>query len=556
MTLTHLQYLILTCLATLSFSANLHSTLFSEKGFRIPVRNLDYKRPSSAIPFNTDNKGAVVVNVDFGSDYAVENGLRDPPTMLLEISSAQTMLNTQSSLFTKYACPMGTSCYLQSPTDMTHEAFWSFYAMSGTPTVSIPGTNWTTEDNVVYLISSNFNDGNTYLTGTQDTYGWIGLAIPAFDNFPDSLALFSIYIEDVNSGDGWILFDRYLEWTTTSTPLLTLPTGPTWELTGVQFTLNGQSGPSESCAAIFDLQYGKLTGSSMALPSDSFNFLIQTLASLSGMTCTQESCTYSGADVNSLPSIGLLGMNIPASVYMTNTDICSYQSNFAVYDTNWNGADSIVVLGWKVMSQYYFVFQASYSRLSSNLILYPRHSNASQIDNSNTSNNCPEAVDSTQPEPTGNNSTINDSTSEAANTTQPDSTGDDSTANNDTSEATNTNNGTINNGSSEANTTQSGEETNPNPAGDNTEKPKTDDASTGSSSDLQAKDSSNSKMLSIILAVISMLLVGLVVYCVNKNRSIRSSDSDDENNVQTTLRSSEMVSTSSQILKTQGNSTL
>ena len=237
MTRTHLQYLILICLATLVLTTNWHNTSFSEKGFRTPVQNLDYKRPPSAVPFNADIKGAVAVKVDFGPDYALGNDMQDSPSMLLEISSIRTILNAQSSLFKKYVCPKGASCYPSASSYLFLESFWNFYGVgSRTPTVSIPGSNWTMKNNIVNFIMSDDSDVNTYLTGTQDTYGWIGLAILAHDNFPNSLPVFSIYIEDVNSGDGWILFDKYLEWTTTLTPLLTLPTGPTWELRGLQFT--------------------------------------------------------------------------------------------------------------------------------------------------------------------------------------------------------------------------------------------------------------------------------------------------------------------------------
>ena len=109
--------------------------------------------------------------------------------------------------------------------------------------------------------------------------------------------------------------------------------------------------------------------------------------------------------MSSLPSIELLGMNISASVYMTKASNGGYQSNFAVYDTNWNKASTVVVLGWKVMSQYYSVFQASHDQGISNVTLYARHDDISQADN--------------RPELTGNNSTIKNGTSEAANTTQP-----------------------------------------------------------------------------------------------------------------------------------------
>ena len=545
------QSLIIACLTALSLTANLDSTPISEKRFRTSARNLDYQRPPSAISFITHIKGAVAVDVDFGSDYPTADNLTSPKRMLLEISSIRTILNSESSLFKKYAYDgRGFFSDLQ-------ESFAHFTDSPITAYVKITGSAWVLANNNAEILENSLSNSHTYLTDTENTYGWIGLAAATYLNFPNSVALFSIYIEDVDSGDGWILFDIDSGLTNSSSPLLSLPTGPTWELLGGQFSLNGQNGPSETCAAISDLQYGKQTGSSMALPNTSFTFLIQTLGSLPDVQCTQESCTYSGADVNSLPNIEFQGMNISASVYMTKQDDGTYITNFARYDSNWNQAMQIIVFGWKVLSQYYFVFQASEDQSTRNLILYARPEDTLPADNPNnsTSNSSSETGNSTQPEPAGNNSSSetgnstqpepagNNSSSETGNSTQPEPAG-----NNTSSETGNStqpepaeNNSTANNNDTSAT---------------NTTQPVNDDTTTGSPPDPEAKDPSNSNTLPIVLCVITMLVVGLAVYFVNKKRSIKSHGDEDENNVEAALRASEVTMTSSQRLKARGNSSL
>ena len=172
----------------LSLAANLSSILVAEKGFRTSARNLDYQRPPSAILFNHDIKNGAAIAVNFSSNYITANNLVGPIFMLLEISSTRTMLSNEYSIFEKYDCSIGSK-----PKESHKEPFGSFDVVSLTAYVQITGSTWTLRD-IPECIANSFAYTSTYLTETENTYGWIGLATLTYQNFPNSCcSLLHIY---------------------------------------------------------------------------------------------------------------------------------------------------------------------------------------------------------------------------------------------------------------------------------------------------------------------------------------------------------------------------
>ena len=461
----YLQRIFLLSITVLSLFGSLQAISLRQKtSLQSSQRNLEYTRPQAAIPFNTDVKSGTAVKVDFGSDYVKANNLKGDPSMLLEISSPQTALFTfNDSQFIEYQCP-NSSCYPNSSIlSESSELFGHFQGYDGNSTVQILSSNWVLRTQSFFI--SEYEHNATYLTGANETYGWIGLAASEATNFPSDNPLFSIYVDNTTSGEGWILFDSYGEWTDPSKLVSTIITGAVWQVNGVQLTINDKAGPFESATAIFDLQYGRNDQSSMVLPKETFRFLIEHLGTMPNTTCASRNCSYVG-DIGDLPSIQFKDMVIPATAYMTDLNNGTYVSNFNESSTEWNIRGSVAVFGWKVLSQYYFVFQSSDNEMSSNISLYTR-------------------LDGTSP--TKKTIVINNSTNNGS----------------DSSSGGNTNNDDDTGNSTSPDSDQTGD---------------TGDSPTGNSF-------FKSTGFYLLLIVLSMLIVAMVMYFVNKRRAMARSES-------------------------------
>ena len=197
MIVTWLQYFIIFSLTALGSPDNHEKLLVGRRPNVLTIRrNLDYSRPAAAILFNTDIADGVAVNIDFDDAAVQANNIQGTSSMLIEISSTRSTLcyldNGDYSLFMHYTCPPDADC-ITAPIRFAqaNEAFWSFkyYEMSASFTIS--GSSWTSNTGVYYITS--YTDV-TYLGGTKQTYGWIGLAASTAANFPSGNPLFSLYI--------------------------------------------------------------------------------------------------------------------------------------------------------------------------------------------------------------------------------------------------------------------------------------------------------------------------------------------------------------------------
>ena len=555
MIVTCLQYFVIFCLTTLGSSNSFEKFLVDREAHLLPVRrNLDYSRPAGAILFNTDIADGVAVNIDFDDAAVQANNIQGTSSMLLEISSTRSTLcylDDDHSLFIHYTCPPNADCITQPVRfRQASEAFWSFKYYEMAASFKISGSDWNSNSGVYYITS--YSD-MTYLGGTKQTYGWIGLAASTAVNYPSGNPLFSLYIEDVNSGAGWILFDVDLDFVDPTKLLATIGTGLAWEMNGFNLTVNGQQGPLESLTAIFDLQYGKTTKSSMAVPPDTFNFLISALAQVAGMVCTTDSCTYTLSPIDNAPPIVFRDMLIPASVYMTNQNDGTYKTNFIIYNTDWDinyynnpGDSNMLIFGWMVLSKYYFVFQSIDNQASTFINLYARPDGTSPTP-------LPPVV--IPPADNTTDSTTNpDNTTNADNTTNTDDTPatNDASTGNDTSTSNNTSPGNDTSANNSSSTTpisdvptdgNDGNNNSTNSTSDDKTQIPTDDS--GSSKEAitdsgttnpDGNSGMSNQTLSVILCVVSMIIIGLIIYFVNKSRSINS----EEDNLESQL-SSEMT---------------